>query len=85
MIFLSATPTPTHTPTPTPIYIDNLPQEFAGHMYTFIYDLFLMLRQIEIPFTHVNCFQVFVGSIALAATFYGLSLIYGRGKGRDHE
>lgn len=71
------------TITPTPIPIDAIPADFRNHLFDMFTHMFMALKQIEIPFTHVNCFQVLVGTIAVSAVTLALKLMYGKGGGSN--
>lgn len=70
-------------PSPTPIPIDDIPQEFREHLFDMFTHMFLALKQIVIPFTHVTLFQVLVGTIAVSAVTLALKLMYGKGGGSN--
>ena len=65
------------TITPSPIPINNMPSEFAGYTVNFFKGLFNALRQIEIPFTSVNCYQVLIGTLILCIVYKGWKFIFG--------
>lgn len=65
------------TITPSPIPINNMPPEFAGHMINLFKGIFNALKQIEIPFTSVNCYQVLIGTLIFYGVYKGWKLIFG--------
>lgn len=67
--------------TPTPIPIDDLPDEFGQYIMVFFSSLFNALKQIHIPFTHVNLYEVFIGTIVVSASIISVKLMYGKGGG----
>lgn len=71
--------------TPTPIPMDNVPEGFQNYLFQFFRGLFNALKQIEIPFTSVNCYQVLVGTLAAGAAMAAIALMYGKGGKRDRE
>lgn len=73
------------TLTPTPIPMDDVPVQFQNYMFHFFHGLLKALQQIEIPFTHVNCYQVLLGTLAVSAISLAIALIYGKGGARDRE
>lgn len=72
--------------TPTPIPIDELPEEFGEYTVGFFTSIFNALKQIEIPFTPANMYDVFIGTIVVSACIVSVKLMYGKGGGgRTHE
>lgn len=71
--------------TPTPIPIDDVPAEFQSYVFDMFNHMFLALKQVQIPFTHVNLFEVLVGTIAVSAITLSVKLMYGKGGSHTRE
>lgn len=74
-------------PTPTPIPIDDMPPEFQGYVVGFFRQLFDALRQVEIPFTHVTAYDVFIGTFVAGFVITGIAVYFGfkGGNSTKHE
>lgn len=67
------------TITPTPIPMENVPVEFQNYLFQMFIHMFQGLKNIEIPFTSVTVYDVFLGVIAASAVTLALKLMYGKG------
>lgn len=73
------------TITPTPIPMDDVPVQFQNYMFQMFRQMFNALKQIQIPFTHVTCYEVLVGTIVVSAVAGAIALMYGKGGSTKHE
>lgn len=74
------------TITPTPIPMDNVPVEFQNYLFQMFIHMFQGMKNIEIPFTSVTVYDVFLGVIAASAITLAIKLMYGKGgESTKHE
>lgn len=74
------------TITPTPIPMDNVPVAFQNYLFQMFIHIFQGMKNIEIPFTSVTVYDVFLGVIAASAITLAIKLMYGKGgESTKHE